>query len=104
MKNLFIKKINVQKKLDAFELNNLEFEEAIKLDKRSFLKIYWDLLCREHKIIFTFFIFNDYNLLYVKYARFIFLVATDMAMNVFFFSDDSMHKIFLNYGCIFFLR
>ena len=98
MKNLFIKKINVQKKLDAFELNNLEFEEAIKLDKRSFLKIYWDLLCREHKIIFTFFIFNDYNLLYVKYARFIFLVATDMAMNVFFFSDDSMHKIFLNYG------
>ena len=98
MKHLFVGKINVQKKLDAFELNNLEFEEAIKLDKRSFLKIYWDILCREHKIIFTFFIFNDYNLLYVKYARFIFLVATDMAMNVFFFSDDSMHKIFLNYG------
>ena len=26
------------------------------------------------------------------------LFSTDMAMNVFFFSDDSMHKIFLNYG------
>ena len=25
-------------------------------------------------------------------------MTTDMAMNVFFFSNDSMHKIFLNYG------
>ena len=41
---------------------------------------------------------NDHNLLYIKYARFVFLFATDMAMNVFFFSDESMHKIFLNYG------
>ena len=52
----------------------------------------------EHLIIFTFFSCNDYNIIYIKYARFIFLFATDMAMNVFFFSDESMHKIFLNYG------
>ncbi len=62
------------------------------------MKTYLDILYREHKIIFTFLIYNDYNLSYIKYARFIFLVATDMAMNVFFFSDESMHKIFLNYG------
>ena len=30
--------------------------------------------------------------------RFLFLVCTDMAMNVIFFSDESMHKIYLNYG------
>ena len=41
---------------------------------------------------------NDHNLLFIKYARFIFLFATDMAINVFFFSDESMNKIFLNYG------
>ena len=87
-----------EKKLDSFELNELEYEEAIIYDKRTFIKIYWDILCREHKIIFTFFICNDHNLLYIKYARFIFLFATDMAMNVFFFSDESMNKIFLNYG------
>ena len=86
------------KKLDSYELNNLEFEEAIIFDKRTFIQIYLDILCREHKLIFTFIICNDYNLLYTKIARFIFLFATDMAMNVFFFSDDSMHKIFLNYG------
>ena len=31
-------------------------------------------------------------------SRFIFLLATDIAMNVFFFSDSTMHKIFLDYG------
>ena len=87
-----------KKEFDAFELNQLEYDEAIQYDKRTFIRTYWDILSREHKIIFTFFICNDYNLLYIKYSRFIFLFATDMAMNVFFFSDESMHKIFLNYG------
>ena len=86
------------RKLEEFELNQLEYEEAICYDKRTFIKIYINILRREHLIIFTFFTCNDYNILYIKYTRFIFLFATDMAMNVFFFSDDSMHKIFLNYG------
>ena len=42
--------------LDAYELNKLEYEKAICYDKRIFLRIYWDIISREHKIIFTFFI------------------------------------------------
>ena len=60
--------------------------------------MYYSLIKREHRIIFTFFIYNDYNIVPVKWSRFIFLLATDMCMNVFFFSDSTMHKIFLNYG------
>ena len=86
------------KSLDTFELNDLEYNEAIIYDKRSFFKTYLDFLSREHLIIFSFLVCNDYNLIYIKYTRFIFLVVTDMAMNVFFFTDDSMHEIFLNYG------
>ena len=85
-------------KLDDFELNDLSYEEAVNLDKRNLVRIYWSLLKREHRIIFTFFIWNDYNLSTVKISRFIFLLATDIAMNVFFFSDATMHKIFLDYG------
>ena len=81
-----------------FELNELEYYEAINLDKRSLLQLYYATLKREHLIIFTFFNCDDYNLLSIKLARFIFLVCTDMALNVFFFSDDSMHKLFLSYG------
>ena len=87
-----------EKKLDNFELNDLDYAEAIKLDKRGLCKTYWSILKREHLIIFTFFVRNDYNLVYVKFARFIFLLCTDMSMNVFFFSDETMHKMFLDYG------
>jgi len=87
-----------EEKLSDFELNDLEYIEAIELDKRPFSQIYWSTLKREHIILFTFFSWDDYNIIYVKIARFIFLLSTDMAMNVVFFSDDSMHKIYLNYG------
>ena len=85
-------------KLDDFELNELSYEEAVIYDQRTFLKIYLALLKREHRILFTFFVCHDYNLVYVKLSRFIFLLTTDIAMNVFFFSDVTMHKQFLNYG------
>ena len=87
-----------EEKLSNFELNNLDYENALKLDKRKFLEIYWSILKREHLILFTFFSCNDHNIIYVKFSRFIFLVCTDMALNVFFFSDETMHKIFLDYG------
>ena len=93
-------KINEKEKeqLDNYELNNLDYEQAKKLDKRSFIQIYWSLLKREHSIIFTFITKDDHNIIFVKYSRFIFLLCTDMAMNVFFFSDETMHKMFLDYG------
>ena len=84
--------------LDNLELNELDYEEAIKLDERTFIQIYWGILKREQPIIFTFFIFDDYNLIYIKLIRFIFLLVTDMAMNVFFFPDETIHKLYLNYG------
>ena len=85
-------------KLDSYELNNLDFKKAIKLDKRKFWEIYWSILNREHLIISTFFNRNDYNIIYIKLSGFIFLICTDMASNVFFFADETMHKMFLDYG------
>ena len=85
-------------KYDDFELNELEYEEAARLDKRTLISIYYSLLKREHKILFTFFIHNDYNLFYIKIWRFVFLIASDMAMNALFFTDETMHKLYLTYG------
>ena len=48
--------------------------------------------------MFTFFIFDDYNLFYIKIWRFVFLFASDMAMNALFFTDETMHKLYLTYG------
>ena len=85
-------------KLTNFELNDLDYFQAIKLDKRTFCQIYWSILKREHLILFTFLSPNDYNLIYVKFARLFFLICQDMAMNIIFFSDNSMHKLYANYG------
>ena len=87
-----------REELDGYELNNLEYDAAKKLDKRDFLRVYWSLLKREHLIIFTFISRDDHNIIFIKYSRFVFLLCTDMAMNVFFFSDETMHKMFLDYG------
>jgi hypothetical protein len=53
---------------------------------------------KKHLIIFTFFVRDDYNIISLKLALFIFLIVLDFGMNVFFFVDDSMNKIYLDYG------
>ena len=78
--------------LDNFELNNLEYVDAVKFDKRPFLTTYWSVLMREHIVLFTFLSWNDYNIFYIKIERFLVLICTQMAMNGLFFSDESMHK------------
>ena len=104
-KNIDNKEIDINKyeqsqifEFDNYELNNLEYDCAKKFDKRNFLQIYLSLLKREHIVIFTFITKDDHNITFVKYSRFFFLLCTDMAMNVFFFADETMHKMFLDYG------
>ena len=97
--NIFPKDIiKSMKKLSDYELNELSFEKAKIYDKRNIFQIYFSKLRRENLIIFTFLVCDDYNLFYIKLSRFLFLIATDMTFNAFFFSDDTMHKLFLNYG------
>ena len=80
------------KNLDDFELNNLEYVEACKLDKRTFCRTYWSVIMREHIVLVTFFSWNDYNLFYVKIEKFFILLCTDMTMTGLFFVHESMHK------------
>ena len=82
--------------LDDYELNHLEYEEAIEKDKRGFCKIYWSILKRDELILFTFISWNDYNLFNIKIERFIFIILNIMAMNGFLFADKSIHNLYLN--------
>ena len=84
--------------LDNFELNNLEYIPAYDIDKRSFLQTYWSVLLREHIALITFFAWNDYNLFYIKFNRFLIQFCTNMTMNGLFFSDETMHNLYVNSG------
>ena len=81
-----------------FELNELEYKLAVEYDKRSFFEYYWSLIRREHLIFHTFFSFDDYNIFSIKLSKCVFSIALDFALNVMFFFDDSMRKIYLDYG------
>ena len=78
--------------LDNYEFNNLEYEQASEYDRRSFCRTYISVLMREELVLFTFFSCKDYNLLYVKIARFFMLACTSMAFNALFFFHKTMYK------------
>ena len=92
------KKIKYRKNKSFIDLDNLNYEEAIKNDKRSFIKMFLSKLRRQHIIIFTFCSENDFNLIYIKLAKFCFAICINISINALFFSDESIHKINLNYG------
>ena len=87
-----------EKDLTDYELNKLEYDKALELDKRNFFDIYWYLLKREHIILFTFMSRNDFNLFSIKLSRLFFAICSEMALNAFFFSDESIHNIYASGG------
>ena len=84
--------------LNIEELNNLEYEKAIKIDKRTYFQYYFSLLKKKHLILFTFFPTNDYNVMTLKISLFLVSFSLYLNINGFFFNDDTMHKIYENNG------
>ena len=80
------------------EINNLEYENAIIVDKRTFWQFYFSLLKRGQLIIFTFITKDDYNLPQIKILLFIVSFSLYFTINAFFFSDDTMDKIYEDNG------
>ena len=80
------------------ELNSLEYEYAINIDFRSFFQYYWALLKQMHLILFTFVSRNDYNLFLSKLALFLMSFSFNITLNTLFFTDDTMHKFYVDYG------
>ena len=81
------------KSLNDQELNTLEYNIAISIDKRTYLQYYWSLLKKKQLILFTILPANDYNLLTLKISLFLLSFSLYFTINGFFFSDDTMHKI-----------
>jgi len=80
------------------ELNTLKYEKALIYDKRSYFQYYWSLLKKKHLILFTFYPQNDYNLITLKISLFLLGFSLYFTINAFFFSDDSMHKVYVDRG------
>ena len=79
--------------MNDYELNNLEYKEAIKFNKRTYSQYYFSLLKTRHIIIFTFYTRNDYNSKEIKIILFLFSFSLYLTVNALFFDDKAIHKI-----------
>ena len=93
-KNIINKIVNY----NDYELNNLKYEEALEIDKRTYIDYYFSLLKRKQLIIFNFYNKNDYNSKIIKIILFLFSFALYFIVNALFFDDSVLHKIYENQG------
>ena len=107
-KNVYNNSRNYKKKknkqhLNDYELNSLSYDKAVRYDKRSFLEYYKSLIKTKQIIIFTFFIKSDYNSHIIKIILFILSLAFFFSINALFFTDSTMHQIYIDLGVYDFL-
>ena len=93
--NLLTKRILKRKE---FELNSLNYQEALKIDHRSYCQYYCHLLKYNHPISFSFATYNDYNIRIIKKFLFFFSFSLDLTINALFFTDETIHKIYQDKG------
>jgi len=86
--------------LNDQELNSLEYKLAIQYDKRNYFEYYWSLLKKKHLIFFSFIPTNDYNIISIKICLFFISFSLSFTINGFFFTDETMHNIYINNGTI----
>ena len=86
------------KNLNEEELNNLDYKVAVFIDKRTLSQYYCSLLKKKHLILFTVMPAKDYNLKSLKYALFLLSFSLYFTINGFFFSDSTMHEIYIYNG------
>ena len=81
-----------------FELNSLNYKDAIKLDHRNYCEFYVSLIKYNHPLLFSFIPFDDYNSYIIKFFLFFFSFCLEFTINALFFTDDTMHKIYKDQG------
>ena len=81
-----------------YEFSELSYSEALKVDKRTYPQYYFSVLRMRYLLVFTFFSSNDYNSKSIKISLFLFIFSLYFTINSLFFSDSTMHKIFIEKG------
>ena len=90
--------IQISKNCIDYEINTFSFENAKKNDNRTYFQYYISLIKLKQKIIFSFFLKNDYNSNIIKICLFFFSFSLYLFVNALFFNDTLMHRIYQNNG------
>ena len=88
----------IMKKYKNCELNYLNFEEALKYDKRTFCYYYIYMLQIKNLLLFSFYPIEDYNIKIIKILLFFLFFDVYFAINSLFFNESSIHQIYKDKG------
>ena len=94
-------KLNKNKNINNyndFELNSLNYKDALEIDKRTYLEYYKSLLRTKHPIIFTFYPIKDNNILIIKICLFCLSFSIYYFFNTVFFTYNKIHKVYEDKG------
>ena len=73
-----------------YNLNNYNYEEAIKYEKRSYPRIFFIFLMNAEKILNTFVYKQPLELKPLRICIFLFNISCDIAFNAFFYLADNI--------------
>ena len=76
----------------------MNYDEALKNDKRTYTQYYISLLKTNHILIFAFVSSNDYSSKSIKICLFFFSFALYYTINVLFFTDTKIHGMYVEEG------
>ena len=83
-----------------YELDDMDYEEALIYDNRSYLKMYWSSLIDSQIILNTFFSDNNLNLFIIKLSFFIFSFEISFFLNTLFYTDEYISDAYHNNGVL----
>ena len=81
-----------------YELNFLKYEEAKIIDNRNYWKYYISLIKTKHILFFSFLYSGDYNSRAIKIYIFFFTFTINYFVSAIFYSDSTMHEIYVSQG------
>jgi len=80
------------------ELNYLNYQNAIKYDKRTYIQYYCSLLKQKQLILFAFISNSDYNIFTIKLSLFIFSLSLSFTITALFLDNNTIHEIYKTKG------
>ena len=86
-----------------YELNTLDYEDAIKVDDRTFCLYYVSLIKIKHLLFFSFFNIKDNNSRIIKIYLFFFNYVINYTVSAMFYSEAMMHQIYIDSGAFNFI-
>ena len=86
--------------LSIYDLQDMDYEEALLYDKRGYLKIYWGFLVDSQIILGSFCTDNNLDLFVIKLSFLIFTFQISFFLNAFFYSDEYISNSYHNDGVL----